>query len=74
MAAADGAFDSSVENAIAQIDTHGWPAGRHLILVEGQDADGNWGPPTAQFIDVRRPTLSTDCCEVDEQRALSLHH
>ncbi|MEO0986925.1 MAG: M14 family zinc carboxypeptidase, partial [Cyanobacteria bacterium J06639_14] len=52
MSAADGTFDSSVEMLTATIDTTGWEAGRYTVFVEGQDADGNWGVPTAVFLDV----------------------
>lgn len=37
----------------ATVDTQGWAAGRHTIFVEAQDSDGNWGVPTAVFVDVR---------------------
>ncbi|MEL6765020.1 MAG: hypothetical protein AAFO87_15495, partial [Cyanobacteria bacterium J06607_6] len=52
MDAADGDFDSSAETLTATIDTTGWEAGRYTLFVEGQDADGNWGVPTAVFLDV----------------------
>ncbi|MEO5728347.1 MAG: hypothetical protein ABI134_35850 [Byssovorax sp.] len=26
--------------------------GRHLLMVESQDADGNWGVPSAVFLDI----------------------
>jgi len=52
MTAVDGAFDDEVEDVVAVIDTGGWTTGRHLILVEGQDADGNWGVPAAQFVHI----------------------
>lgn len=50
MTPADGSFDSYVEQAQTVIDTTGWSAGRHLIFVEGQDSDGNWGVPSAAFV------------------------
>ena len=52
MSAADGEFDSSAETLTAIIDTTGLTSGRHTIFVEGQDADGNWGVPTAVFLDI----------------------
>ena len=55
MQAADGAFDAQVEDGIATIDTSSLSAGRHIILVEGQDAEGHWGAPTAIFLEVNRP-------------------
>lgn len=50
--AADGAFDSSVETLQATIDTSDLAPGRHTIFVESQDADGNFGVPSAVFLDV----------------------
>jgi len=46
----DGAFNATVEGVTANVDTSGWTPGRHLILVEGQDANGNWGAPTGVFL------------------------
>jgi len=53
MSATDGTFDTSQEGVTAAIDTTGWAAGRYLLLVEGQDTAGNWGAPTAVFLDVQ---------------------
>ncbi|HYV45081.1 MAG TPA: hypothetical protein VFA20_09490 [Myxococcaceae bacterium] len=53
MLPSDGAFNASSESVIASVSTAGWAPGRHLILVEGQDADGNWGAPSGVFLDVR---------------------
>ena len=55
MAAADGSFDATVEDVTATIDTTGMSNGRHILFVEGQDADGNWGVPTAVFLTVNAP-------------------
>jgi hypothetical protein len=55
MSASDGAFDASSEAVTASVDTSGLSDGRHIIFVEGQDADGNWGVPTAVFLDVNAP-------------------
>ncbi len=52
MAAVDGAFDSAVEATTATVDTVGLPAGRHILFVHGQDADGNWGLVSAAFFDL----------------------
>ena len=59
MQAADGAFDTSSEDVIVTIDTTSMTRGRHLIFVEGQDADGNWGVPTAVFLEVNAPCNAT---------------
>ncbi len=46
----DGAFDSASESAIYALDTTALGVGRHTVFVRGYDADGNWGPVTAQFL------------------------
>ena len=50
LAAADGGFNASVEALQVVVDTTGWPAGRHLLFIESQDAAGNWGVPSAVFV------------------------
>ncbi len=50
LSAADGTFNSSIESITAQLNTTGIAPGRHHVFVETQDADGNWGVPTAAFI------------------------
>ncbi|HPW54782.1 MAG TPA: M14 family zinc carboxypeptidase [Thermoanaerobaculaceae bacterium] len=50
MTPTDGAFNSPSEGVQATVDTTGWSAGRHLLFVEGRDAAGNWGVPTAAFV------------------------
>lgn len=52
MTATDGTFDSAVESLTATIDTTGFMPGRYTLFIEGQDTDGNWGVPTAVFLDV----------------------
>lgn len=52
LSAADGSFDSSVETLEATIDTSDLALGRHTIFVESQDANGNFGVPTAVFVEV----------------------
>ena len=50
--ALDGELDSPVEEFTTIIDTSDLAPGRHTVFVESQDADGNFGVPTAVFIDV----------------------
>jgi hypothetical protein len=50
MSPADGAFDVAVETVQAIVDTTGWTPGCHILFVEGQDSNGNWGVPTAVFL------------------------
>lgn len=49
LAAADGAFNSSVENVRGEIPTTDLASGRHLLLVRGRDSSGFWGPFSAVF-------------------------
>jgi carboxypeptidase T len=53
MTATDGAFSTKTEGVRATLDTAGWASGRHQILVESQDAAGNWGVPSAVFLDIQ---------------------
>ena len=52
MSASDGAFDATIENVTATLDTSPLAPGRHTIFVEGKDATGNWGVLTAAFLQV----------------------
>jgi hypothetical protein len=52
MQPADGAFDSPVERLQAAVPTASLAPGRHLVFVEARDAGGNWGVPSAVFLDV----------------------
>ncbi|MFM2310944.1 MAG: hypothetical protein RLZZ04_220 [Cyanobacteriota bacterium] len=49
---ADGELDGSVEELTAKVDTSKLSPGRHTIFIESQDANGNFGVPSAVFIDV----------------------
>ncbi len=48
----DGEYNSPVELLTGSLDTTGWQPGAYTIFLEAQDADGNWGPPTAVSIEV----------------------
>jgi carboxypeptidase T len=52
LVAADGAFDSPTESAMATLSTTGLAAGRHTVFVQGINANGQPGPVTAAFLDV----------------------
>lgn len=56
MAANDGVWNATAEAVVATVDTTGWSAGRHIILVRGQDANGNWGAFSAIFVNIIEPT------------------
>lgn len=53
MTAVDGSFDAPSEQATAEIDTSALPTGQHLIYVQGYDANGEIGPPSAVFLTLR---------------------
>lgn len=48
----DGAFDEPVEAVSASLDAEGLANGRHIIFIEGEDADGNRGAVSALFLEV----------------------
>ncbi len=58
MAPADGSFNTSIEGAIAVIDTTGLPDGRHTIFVRGQDANGVWGVFSAVLLYIIDPAVA----------------
>lgn len=62
MAPSDGTFDTSVEGVTATLDTTGWLPGRYLLMVEGRDAHGNWGAPSAVFLDVEAAGGTAEVC------------
>ncbi len=51
----DGEYDSTVESLTGALDTTGMQPGVYTIFLEAQDADGNWGPPSAVSIEVVVP-------------------
>ena len=55
LAAGDGDFDETIEAVQGTLPTTGWPTGRHLVFVRGQDAAGNWGAVATVFVDVAVP-------------------
>jgi uncharacterized membrane protein/murein tripeptide amidase MpaA len=70
MSASDGSFNETVEDVVAIIDTSGLEAGDHTIFVESQDEDGNWGSPSAVFLNVIFPDYGASLSpESDSQQA-----
>ena len=57
IAAADGAFSAVVESLTASVGTAALSPGQHILFVEAQDATGQWGVPTAVFLEVRAPSI-----------------
>lgn len=53
LAAADGNFDTKNEVLQATINTSELVPGRYTVFVEAQDAAGNWGPPSATFLEIQ---------------------
>ncbi len=52
MTASDGGFNSGTEAVHADLSTTGLSSGRHLVYVQGVDANGDAGPPNAVFVEV----------------------
>jgi len=52
MSAADGSFNSHVENVTAQFNTNIFSNGNHIITVKGKDVFDNWGNLTTVNINV----------------------
>ncbi len=60
MTATDGLLDRSIESMTGIIDIRDWGAEKHLVFVEGQDVAGNWGAPTALFVEISPTSLSVE--------------
>ena len=58
MQPADGSWNSTVETAVAGIDTSSLSTGAYILAVRGQDANDNWGPFGAAFLYVAEPGVS----------------
>ena len=52
MSASDGKFNNRKEGVTATLDTTRWTPGKHLVMVESKDSNGNWGVPSAVFITI----------------------
>jgi|GEM_PF-1062799 len=52
MEATDGGFDTELEMVSATLNTADLTPGDYLILIEAQDADGNWGVPTSLALEI----------------------
>ena len=55
MQPADGSADASAEAYTGTLAVAGWPTGRRMVYARAQDAAGNWGPPSALFVDLAAP-------------------
>ncbi|MDC0710357.1 M14 family metallopeptidase [Stigmatella sp. ncwal1] len=49
----DGLFNSTAESVQATVFTSGLAPGRHTLFVEARDSQGNWGVPSAIFLNVQ---------------------
>jgi carboxypeptidase T len=53
MSPVDGSFNGTIESVQGTVFTSGLAPGRHTLFVESQDTSGNWGAPTAIFLNVQ---------------------
>lgn len=54
------ATNPALRNFTATLDTAGLAPGRRLVFVEAQDTTGNWGAPSAMFLQVGGPELTVE--------------
>ena len=52
LSAADGNYDTSREGVSGALDSNALSPGKHLIYVQGGDASGAKGPPSAAFVEI----------------------
>ncbi len=52
MTPADGAFDAAEEHVQLSVSTRSFLPGRHLLVIQGENAGGHAGPPAAVFVDI----------------------
>lgn len=56
LAASDGSFNATTEAVSGTLNTTGLSLGKHLVFVQAQAASGQWGPVTAQFLNITNVT------------------
>jgi len=56
LAASDGSFNATTESVSGTLNTTGLSLGKHLVFVRAQAASGQWGPVTAQFLNITNVT------------------
>ena len=54
--AQDGTFDSAQESVAATVEGNEFTPGQHIVFVQGQDDQGNWGVTSAAFITISAQT------------------
>jgi hypothetical protein len=52
LAAADGSFNATTEGLSGTLATGGLTLGKHLVFVRARDTSGQFGPVTAQFLNI----------------------
>ncbi len=52
MSTSDGAFNATIENITAAVNTSSLTPGRHIIYVRSKDASSNWGAVSAVFLTI----------------------
>lgn len=56
LAASDGSFNATTEAVSGTLNTTGLSLGKHMVFVRAQAASGQWGPVTAQFLNITNVT------------------
>jgi len=65
LAASDGSFNATTESVSGSLNTTGLAVGKHLVFVRAQAASGQWGPVTAQFLNISNGTPPVGNNEVE---------
>jgi carboxypeptidase T len=55
LTASDGTFDEKTEQGELQINANDLSLGQHTLYLKAKDASGQWGPVSAQFIQIIAP-------------------
>ncbi len=70
LTASDGNFNATTEGLAGTLNTSGLTLGKHLVFVRAQAASGQWGPVTAQFLNiVASPPLGNNEVEPNDSRS-----
>ncbi len=70
LTASDGSFNATTEGLAGTLNTSGLTLGKHLVFVRAQAASGQWGPVTAQYLNiVASPPVGNNEVEPNDSRA-----
>ncbi len=69
LTASDGGFNATTEGLAGTLNTSGLTLGKHIVYVRAQAASGQWGPVTAQFLNITSgPPVGNNEVEPNDSR------